>query len=104
MWHCSLRTAPTDRRLTDNEWDEVCRTVLDRTGLAQPDDEQACRWLAVRHADDHVHLVVVLAREDCTQPSVSNDFYKVASAAREVEQRYGSCRQGSGGGAAKQAA
>jgi hypothetical protein len=24
----------------------------------------ACRWVAVRHADDHIHLVVTLARPD----------------------------------------
>jgi hypothetical protein len=89
VWHCSLRTAPGDRWLTDTEWDELCQDVLARTGLAAPDDDGGCRWVAVRHADDHVHLVVTLARQDGRRATVSNDFYRVGEACRAAEQRYG---------------
>ena len=29
--------------------------LFPRTGLAPRDDDGGCRWVAVRHADDHVH-------------------------------------------------
>jgi len=89
VWHCSLRNAPTDRRLSDAEWDVVVREVLDRTGLAPKDDDGGCRWVAVRHADDHVHVVVTLARQDGRRVSTSNDFYRVGEACRDVEARFG---------------
>ena len=90
VWHCSLRAAPGDRSLSDAEWREVAAEVMDRTGLAARDDEGACRWVAVRHAEDHVHLVATLARQD-GRPAVlaRNDFFRVGEACRAVEQRYG---------------
>ena len=33
VWHCALRAAPGDRRLSDEEWHDVAQEVLDRTGL-----------------------------------------------------------------------
>lgn len=89
VWHCSLRVAPTDRRLTDAEWAEVGREVVERTGFAPKDDDGGCRWVAVRHADDHVHLVVTLARQDGRRVSTSNDFYRLGEACRWAEQRFG---------------
>ena len=89
VWHCSLRAAPEDRPLTDSEWADVCRSVLARTGLDAGVVGEGCRWIVVRHAGDHVHLVVTLARENGTRPSVGNDFCKVGVAAREVEGRFG---------------
>lgn len=89
VWHCSLRTAPTDRRLTDAEWAEVASEVLARTGYTARDDDGGCRWVAVRHADDHIHLVVTLARQDGRRVSTSNDFYRVGEACRWAEERFG---------------
>ena len=87
VWHCALRTAPGDRRLTDAEWREVARDVLDATGLARRGDDGGCRWVTVRHADDHVHLVVTLARQDGAPARPGNDFYRVGEACRTAEQR-----------------
>jgi hypothetical protein len=92
VWHCALRTAPGDRRLSDAEWGDVARDVLHRTGLAPYDDDGACRWAAVRHADDHIHLVVTLVRQDGRRVSTSNDFYRVGEACRETEERFGLTR------------
>lgn len=89
VWHCALRTAPSDRRLSDGEWDDVAREVLDRTGLAPRGNTAGCRWVAVRHAEDHVHLVVTLARQDGRGVSTFRDFYRVGEACRAVEDRYG---------------
>jgi hypothetical protein len=63
---------------------------MNRTGLARSGDEDnAVRWIAVRHATDHIHLVVMLARQDGRRPSTWNDRYRVRDACRAAEQRYG---------------
>lgn len=89
IWHCPLRVAPKDRSLTDAEWAEVAREVVHRTGFAPKEDDGGCRWVAVRHADDHIHLVVTLARQDGRRVSTSNDFYRLGEACRWAEQRFG---------------
>jgi hypothetical protein len=90
VWHCSVRVAPDDRILSDAEWAQVACDVMHRTGLApygQEDD--AVRWIAVRHAPDHIHLVAMLARQDGTRPQTWNDYFRVGEACRDAEQRFG---------------
>src|SRR5579859_2704501 len=90
VWHCALRAAPGDKTLSDDEWAQIAWDVMDRTGLCRPGDEdRAVRWIAVRHADDHIHLVVMLARQDGRRPSTRNDRYRVRDACLAAEQRYG---------------
>ncbi|HMH94731.1 MAG TPA: hypothetical protein VK586_27060 [Streptosporangiaceae bacterium] len=89
VWHCSLRAAPEDRLLSDAEWAQVAADVMDRAGLAPEGDDLGVRWVAVRHAADHVHLVATLARQDGTRPRTWNDFYRVRDACRDAEQRLG---------------
>jgi hypothetical protein len=90
VWHCSVRAAPEDRMLSDDEWAQVARDIMHRTGLApHGQDDDAVRWIAVRHAADHIHLVAMLARQDGTRPRLWNDFYQVGEACREAEQRLG---------------
>jgi hypothetical protein len=52
-------------------------------------DEQAVRWVAVRHADNHVHVVATLARQDGRRVWPRNDFYRAREASLAVEDRYG---------------
>ena len=47
------------------------------------------RWIAVRHGADHIHLVVMLARQDGHRPSIRNDRYRVRAACLAAERRYG---------------
>lgn len=89
VWHCALRAAPDDRILTDDEWAEVAVEVMDRTGIAPRGDDGACRWIAVRHAGDHVHVVAVLARQDGAGVRLWRDFPKLRAACRAAEDRYG---------------
>ncbi|MBF5083048.1 relaxase/mobilization nuclease domain-containing protein [Quadrisphaera sp. INWT6] len=89
VWHCPLRTAPGDRGLTDAEWADIAVEVLHQTGLAPRGDASACRWVAVRHADDHIHLAVTLARQDGRRARDSHDYAKLGAACRTVELRYG---------------
>jgi hypothetical protein len=90
VWHCSVRAAPGDRMLSDDEWAHLACVVMDRTGLSpygQEDD--GVRWIAVRHAADHIHIVAMLARQDGGRPRLWNDYYRVGEACRAAEQRFG---------------
>jgi len=89
VWHCSVRAAPGDRVLSDDEWAQVACDIMHRTGLAPYGrDDDAVRWVAVRHADDHIHLVATLARQDGTRPRLWNDYYQVGEACRAAEERF----------------
>jgi hypothetical protein len=90
VWHCVMRAAPEDRLLSDDEWAQVAHDVMHRTGLS-PDgqEDDAVRWIAVRHGDDHIHIVAMLARQDGRRPRLSNDRYRVREACRAAEERYG---------------
>jgi hypothetical protein len=90
VWHCSMRAAPGDKMLSDEEWAQIAFDVMHRTGLSpygQEDD--AVRWVAIRHGDDHIHIVAMLARQDGRRPRVRNDRYRVREACLAAEQRYG---------------
>ena len=90
VWHCSVRAAPEDKMLSDDEWAQIACDVMNRTGLSpfgQEDD--AVRWVAVRHGDDHIHIVAMLARQDGRRPRVANDRYRVREACLAAEERYG---------------
>jgi hypothetical protein len=89
VWHCSVRAAPEDRTLSDAEWAQVAAEIMHRTGLAPQDDDLGVRWVAVRHADDHIHIVATLARQDGGKPSTWNDFYRVREACQDAERRFG---------------
>ncbi|GIH68372.1 relaxase/mobilization nuclease domain-containing protein [Sphaerimonospora thailandensis] len=89
VWHCVARAAREDRVLDDDEWAQVAHEIMNRTGLACDGDDDGVRWVAVRHADDHIHIVATLARQDGTKPRTWNDFYRVREACQAVERRYG---------------
>ncbi len=90
VWHCSMRAAPEDRLLSDDEWADIARDVMHRTGLCpRGQDDEAVRWIAIRHGPDHIHLVAMLARQDRTRPRVVNERYRVRDACLAAERRYG---------------
>src|SRR5664280_1048434 len=89
VYHLVLRNDAADRRLSDDEWAQVCRAAMERTGIAPAGDPAGCRWVAVRHADEHVHLVATLAREDGRQPRVWNDYRALAEVAHTYEAKFG---------------
>ncbi|QXJ25911.1 hypothetical protein AGRA3207_007480 [Actinomadura graeca] len=89
VWHCAARTAPADRRLTDAEWRHAAHALIDAAGIASRQDPAGCRWIAVRHADDHIHLVATLRRMDGKTPRLGNDFLRLRRACQQLEQRYG---------------
>ncbi|KOG36601.1 MULTISPECIES: relaxase/mobilization nuclease domain-containing protein [Streptomyces] len=89
VWHCSIRAAPEDRHLTDDEWATIARRVLDATGIASAGDPDACRWVAVRHADDHIHIVATKVRGDLRPPRNWNDFLRADKELVAIEKEYG---------------
>jgi hypothetical protein len=89
VWHLPVRAAPEDPILTDQQWAKIAEEIMARTGLAAREDAGAVRWIAVRHAEDHIHIVATLARVDGTRPNVWNDGYRVRDACRAMEDRFG---------------
>ncbi|MFJ3960825.1 relaxase/mobilization nuclease domain-containing protein [Streptomyces sp. NPDC090036] len=89
VWHCPVRTAPGDRHLTDAEWAQVARRIIHATGIAEEGDSQACRWIAVRHAEDHIHLVATLVREDGRRPRRHQDGIRAQAECRRIEAEFG---------------
>ncbi|MFJ3972916.1 relaxase/mobilization nuclease domain-containing protein [Streptomyces parvus] len=96
VWHCPVRTAPGDRYLTDAEWAEVARRVVHATGIAPEGDEQACRWIAVRHADDHIHIMATTVRVDGRRPRTHQDGRRAQAECRRIEAEFGLRRLKSG--------
>lgn len=89
VWHCPVRTAPGDRQLTDAEWAEVARRIVHATGIAPEGDDMACRWIAVRHADDHIHIAATLVRQDGRRARHHNDGIRAQAECRKIEKEFG---------------
>ncbi|MFD5385278.1 relaxase/mobilization nuclease domain-containing protein [Streptomyces sp. NPDC127074] len=89
VWHCPVRAAPEDRHLSDAYWADIAQRVVEAAGIAPPGDELACRWIAVRHADDHIHILATTVREDGRRPKLHDSGIRVGDACRQVEKDYG---------------
>jgi hypothetical protein len=92
VWHCAVRVAPTDRPLTDAEWNRVALRVAAAGGVAPDGNERACRWVAVRHdgaESHHIHLLATLACQDGTNPGIHNDALRLRHACRALEREMG---------------
>ncbi|MEV0493260.1 relaxase/mobilization nuclease domain-containing protein [Streptomyces atratus] len=100
VWHCSVRTAPGDRRLSDEEWNAVAQRIVHATGIAPDGDPDGCRWIAVRHAEDHIHIVATLVRGDLRNPRLNYDFNKAQATCRRIEKEMGLRRLNAGDGTA----
>ncbi|WP_326698387.1 relaxase/mobilization nuclease domain-containing protein [Streptomyces sp. NBC_01754] len=89
VWHCSLRAAPGDRILDDAEWADIARRVVTATGIAPTDDPDGCRWVAVRHADDHIHIAATKIRGDLRTARHWNDYLTADRELAAIEKEYG---------------
>ncbi|MFD5583316.1 relaxase/mobilization nuclease domain-containing protein [Streptomyces sp. NPDC127063] len=102
VWHLSVRAAPEDPVLSDERWGEIARRMVAATGIAPDGDDAGCRWAAVRHADDHIHIIATLVREDGRRPRLNNDAGRAQAEARLIEAEYGLKRLNTGDGTAAQ--
>ena len=72
------------------EWGEIARELLHGAGVAERDDPGGPRWVAIRHADDHIHIAVVLVRQDTGRRFWPyRDYPRLRETARELERRLG---------------
>lgn len=102
VWHCSVRTAPDDRALSEREWAQAARRVVAATGIAPADDPHGCRWVAIRHADDHIHIIATLMRHDGTRPRDFRSGKRAQAECRQIEQEWGLRQLNPGDGTAAQ--
>lgn len=100
LWHCPVRAAPEDPILTDTQWADIARRIVAAAGIAPEGDEEACRWVAVRHADDHIHIAATLVRQDGRRPRRDHDIRAVQREARKIEIDLGLRRLNPGDGTA----
>ncbi|AWN30206.1 relaxase/mobilization nuclease domain-containing protein [Streptomyces sp. NEAU-S7GS2] len=100
VWHISVRASPEDPVLSDKDWAAIARRTVAATGIAADGDEQACRWAAVRHADDHIHIIATLVRDDGRRPRLHNEARRAQAEARRIEADYGLRRIAPGDGTA----
>ncbi|MHA7961266.1 relaxase/mobilization nuclease domain-containing protein [Streptomyces sp. L500] len=89
VWHCSIRTAPEDRILSDDEWADIARRVVNAAGIAPEGDPDGCRWVAVRHADDHIHIAATKVRGDLRTARHWNDYLRADKELAAIEKDYG---------------
>jgi len=83
VWQCSLRTAPDDRRLSDAEWADAAQMFAERLGFDQHP------WVAVRHADDHIHLALSRVAHDGRVWLGRHDYRTTQDARRALELELG---------------
>ena len=83
IWHASLRCAPGDRTLTDAEWRGAVEEIAQRMGWAEHPH------VIVRHADDHVHVVMSRVGFDGAIWRGQNDARRLQEARQSVEKRLG---------------
>ncbi|MGW5442825.1 relaxase/mobilization nuclease domain-containing protein [Streptomyces asiaticus] len=89
VWHTSVRAGPGDRSLSDEEWADIARRIVAATGIDPGDGQPGCRWAAVRHADDHIHIVATLATEDGHRPDDYRSGARAQAEARLIEKEFG---------------
>ncbi|MET7712315.1 relaxase/mobilization nuclease domain-containing protein [Streptomyces sp. NPDC005407] len=89
VWHCSIRAAEADRFLTDDQWADIARRVVAATGIAPEGDPDSCRWVAVRHADDHIHIAATKVRGDLRPARHWNDYLTADKGLAAIEKEYG---------------
>ncbi|MBQ1028975.1 relaxase [Micromonospora sp. C97] len=90
VWHASMRLAPEDRHRTvgDTTWANMAVQMLTEVGVATTATDPGLRWIAMRHADDHVHIVATLVREDGRTDWMRNDYPRCVKATYNVARRY----------------
>ncbi|UGQ14854.1 mobilization protein [Yinghuangia sp. ASG 101] len=89
VWQCSLRVAPEDRTLAEPEWEQIARRVLDAAGIAPFGDPDGCRWIAVRHAEDHIHILATRVRGDLRPARNWHDYRHVDAECQQIEKDFG---------------
>jgi hypothetical protein len=92
VFHVSLRL-PAGEHLTDDQWAEAAQMFLKQMNFIESDSDGYGRhdapWVALRHADDHIHIVASRVRFDGKAVKVWLDWERSRSAARALERHFG---------------
>jgi Relaxase/Mobilisation nuclease domain len=83
VWQVSLRCAPGDRRLSDDQWRDAGTIMAERLGYEENP------WVMVRHGEDHVHIVVSRVSDTGTVWHARQDYRAAQAAATALEQHFG---------------
>ncbi|MEU9396768.1 relaxase/mobilization nuclease domain-containing protein [Streptomyces sp. NPDC048324] len=102
VWHTSVRATADDRILSDEEWGEIARRIVAATGIDPGGGQPGCRWAAVRHADDHIHIVATLVCEDGSRPDDFRSGKRAQAECRLIEKELGLHQVAPGDGTAAQ--
>lgn len=102
VWHTSVRATADDRILSDEEWGAIARRIVAATGIDPGDGQPGCRWAAVRHADDHIHIVATLVCEDGSRPDDYRSGKRAQTECRLIEKELGLHQVTPGDGTAAQ--
>ncbi|MGP3732984.1 relaxase/mobilization nuclease domain-containing protein [Streptomyces sp. GDS52] len=102
VWHTSVRATADDRILTDEEWGDIARRIVAATGIDPGDGRTGCRWAAVRHAEDHIHIVATLVCEDGSRPDDFRSGKRAQAECRLIEKELGLHQVAPGDGTAAQ--
>ncbi|MEU6332789.1 relaxase/mobilization nuclease domain-containing protein [Streptomyces sp. NPDC047049] len=89
VYHIPVSNEPGDPTLTDAQWKEVAQRIVEASGIVDPNEPGGCRWVAVRHADNHIHIVATLVRQDGRKPEIHNDGLRFRPVCNEFEKRWG---------------
>ncbi len=82
--HASLRVAAEEAgRLDDFGWEAVAERYAQRMGF------ERAGWVAVRHAEDHIHFVGCRVGYDGQTVSDSHNYARAMTACREIETEHG---------------
>lgn len=82
IWQVSLRAAPGDRRLSDEQWRDAATIMAERMGYEE------YPWVMVRHGEDHVHIVVSRVSDTAQVWHARQDFRSAQSAATAIEKHF----------------
>ncbi|MFJ5984442.1 relaxase/mobilization nuclease domain-containing protein [Lentzea sp. NPDC092896] len=89
VWHCPVRLHPDDPVLSDAQWEHIAKRLMKAVGI----HDEGCRWIAVRHADDHIHLMATLVSERTGKRVYPfRDFVALREECRELERELGLVR------------
>lgn len=95
VYHLTFSNPVGDRELSDAEWSGIATEAMDRLGFTTAGSGKApCPWVAIHHGrsaegNDHLHVAVMLVREDGGVAAVSFDHRKLQGLAKDFEARYG---------------
>lgn len=83
VWHCVINNHPDDPVLSDDQWADIAERHVQAVGL------QDCRWAAVRHDDQGIHVVATLAdSQGRRMDRLPREFERLGKARVAAEKQY----------------